>query len=68
LSDFFLKNFYSASASKFPLGLLPVSDDFEEDEESVAFFDNLDEELVGAPLTYDAVSLGEGIIDLCGFF
>jgi hypothetical protein len=33
---------------------------------SVAFFNNLDEELVGALLSYDAVSLDEGIIDLCG--
>jgi hypothetical protein len=33
----------------------------------MALFENIDEELVGALLSYDAVSLDEGNIDLCGF-
>ena len=51
--------FSAVAAGKLPLGMLRPSDEEDlEDEESVAFFQNAEEELVGAPLSYDAVSLG----------
>jgi hypothetical protein len=47
------------------MGLLPTSDDFQDDEESVAFFNDLDDDdLVGAPRSYSAVDLGKYCITL----
>ena len=44
--------FSAVAAGKLPLGMLRPSDEEDlEDEESVAFFQNAEEELVGAPLS-----------------
>ena len=44
---------------KFALGLVEPNEEDRVDEESVAFFQDAEENLVGAPLTYNAVSLGK---------
>ena len=50
------------AAGKLPLGMIRPSDEEDlEDEESVAFFQDAEEDLVGAPLSYDAVSQGKDI-------
>ena len=49
----------SAPKVKFALGLVEPNEEDRVDEESVAFFQDAEENLVGAPLTYNAVSLGK---------
>ena len=49
----------SAPKIKYALGLVEPNEEDRVDEESVAFFQDAEENLVGAPLTYNAVSLGK---------
>ena len=55
--------FLTIGGKNYSLGLLPPNEEDVEDEDSVAFFlefqANLDEGLVGAPRSYNAVSLGQ---------
>ena len=48
----------AAGGKKFALGLVEPDEEDLLDEESVAFFQETDDEVVAAPLTYNAVTLG----------
>lgn len=48
----------SGKVQKFPLGLIEPNDEDREDEESVGFFEDVGSNLVGAPISYNAVSQG----------
>jgi hypothetical protein len=56
----YFTNFLTGAVRDYVLGLLPPNEEDLVDEESVAFFQDLDENLVGAPRSYNAVSLGRG--------